>query len=348
MQSAEPITVTPKMRTWVAAYIRSHRKPGIISIDVKKSHFNEDFFTQFNVSPRMVIHALIREGFLEGADRPGVGKQKASFAIWLVEDKGSRKGPRTIVYRQQPHTQPRSEIKSERKETMPASATSSSVSFEPKYAFEKIPHPKTGEVNVLGTIQYLMECIWKQMPADAHKDGGYSLSDFSLTALMTNAGMPNAQRPELSRILQEMGLVRTYSKRAKRRTWGVLDKSAVRFFVTEELYLQARDALLERGARNNEMYSLRRQLESAGSSAVSEVTKDAVTHPVSTDETLVTTFEDEAIEALAQAERLADELKAAKARIDALEKELAARPTSAEAARQALADRLDALKKQSN
>lgn len=62
-------------------------------------------------------------------------------------------------------------------------------------------------------------------------------------------------------------------------------------------------------------------------------------------------FGDEAVEILAEAERLAEELQKAQQRITELEAELAKRPTSAEAmeqaAKQVLQERIAALKKAS-
>lgn len=80
------VTVSEKMKEWVAGYIRSHRKKGTISIHVVYSKFNADFRATFNADPQVVIRLMEASGFLKGC------RAKGGYSIWLAEDSGKGKG----------------------------------------------------------------------------------------------------------------------------------------------------------------------------------------------------------------------------------------------------------------
>lgn len=331
------INVSEKMKEWVAGYIRSHRREGEISIHVVYSKFNEDFRETFGIDPVVMVNLLVADGFIKK------GPTKGGVSIWLPEDEG--KG-RQRSFR--PHklevNGTATQIKNESAapthgngEPEMTKTKKEEITIEPYYNFERVPHPETGEVNVLELIRYIMKYIDQKLPAKPEMDGGYSVVRVNVGAALRECGLSSGAVPGLHAIMQNMGLLKHVSK----DTWRVLHTKAVSYFITTQSYLLAREQWLKHTARNKEVSDLRRQLQQPAGEVTTSETK--------TDSTL---FDDEAIEILAEAERLVDELHKAQTYIaeleterDQLQGELATRPTSVDAAKQALQERLAALRK---
>lgn len=334
------VKIDEKMKEWIAGYIRSHRREGAISLHVVYSKFNEDFKATFGTDPVMVVNLLCADGFIKKGPTTG------GVSIWLPEDEG--KGKRRPFHPKKPkacnaatktiNNQSPTPAKQQGEDEMKKNETpKEDITIEPHYSFEKVPHPETGEVNVLELIRYIMKHIDKKLPAKPDMDGGYAVVKVNVGAALRECGLSSGAVPGLSAILQNMGLL----KHVNMDTWRVLHTKAVSYFVTEQSYLLARDQWLKHTARNQEISCLRRKLQQTDGDVASSETKINST-----------LFDDETIEILDQAERIAEELKKAETRIgeleaerDQLQKDLAERPTSVDAAKEALRERLAALKK---
>ncbi len=347
------VIVNDKMKEWVAAYIRAHRKENCISIHVVFSKFNEDFKRTFNIDPQAAIQLLMAEGFIKGSQARG------GFSIWLPEDSGKGNG-RPFRSRQQPaktelvsaaeKTEPPVipaqtgdvEMKREKeKETAP-------VVIEHRYTYEQIPHPETGKVDVLDLIRHIMKTIAGILPKNPEMDGGYALVRFSVTDVLQKAGVERGQCADFSLVLQAMSLLKSYEG----RTWGVLHSRAAEYFITPRSYLVARKALEDRRERYGETRKFREQIAEleAKLAAVSPVDTAIVSTTVVPNNNNVS-FETEAIEALAEAERLGEELAQVRAQLtevqaerDQLIQQLSERPQQAEVIKEAFRERLSALK----
>lgn len=335
------VNVSEKMKEWVAGYIRSHRREGAISIHVVYSKFNEDFKATFGIDPVMVVNLLAADGFIKK------GPSKGGVSIWLPEDEGKGKrrpfrtrketlnGTAAPTTKNQPT--PSADQNGESEMTKTKTETKKDITIEPYYNFEKVPHPETCEVNVLELIQYIMKHIDQKLPAEPKMDGGYAVVKVNVGAALRECGLSSGAVPGLNAIMQNMGLL----KHVNKDTWRVLHTKAASYFITAQSYLLAREQWLKHTARNKVVSDLKRQLQQSGGVAATSETK-----------TNSTLFDDEALEFLAEAERLAEELQKAQQRIaeleaerDKLQTELAERPTSVDAAKQALQERLAALKK---
>lgn len=335
------VNVSEKMKEWVAGYIRSHRREGAISIHVVYSKFNEDFKATFGIDPVMVVNLLAADGFIKK------GPSKGGVSIWLPEDEG--KGKRRPFRPRKPEVNstvtPTTENQStqsadqngETEMTKMKTETNKGNIIEPHYNFEKVAHPETGEVNVLELIRYIMKHIDQKLPAKPEMDGGYAVVKVNVGAALRECGLSSGAVPGLNAIMQNMGLL----KHVNKDTWRVLHTKAVSYFITAQSYLLAREQWQKYTARNKEVADLRRLLQQSDGAAATFETK---THS--------TLFDDETLEILAEAERVADELQKAQQRItqleaerDELQTELAGRPASVDAAKEALRERLAALKK---
>jgi len=335
------VIVNEKMMSWTRDYIRSHRNEGVISIHVVFSKFNEDFRATFKIDPVVAVRLMIGSGHLKGAPSRG------GFSIWLPEDEGNGKrrpfrpsnpkaGAISVDTNQnQPaipvHQNGDHEMKNEKK--------NEDTAVDPHYAFEKIPHPETGKVDVLELIRYIMQHFHEKLPQKPEMDGGYAIIKLQIYDALGDVGVPTGSRPEISRILQEMALIKSYG----RSQWGVLHNRAANYFISAKSYNVAKQATIERNKRNSKMARLEKKLKQF---------EDSVVVHTDTSVNNSTSFEDEAVLALAEAERLAEELEKSKTHAAQLElecarltSELAARPSSAEAAKLALQERLAALKK---
>ena len=337
------IIVNDKIKEWVAAYIRTHRKETCISIHVVFSKFNEDFKRTFNIDPQAAVQLLMAEGFLKGS------QAKGGFSIWLPEDSGKGNG-RPFRSRQKPaEAKP---VSVAEKTEQPASPVQTGevemkkkladVEIDHRFAYEQIPHPETGVVDVLGLIKYIMEHATKRLPKDRDMDGGYVVHQPKFVHLFKDVNLPDAVRPDLVHVMMRMGLFKKYT----RETWGVLHPKAAEYFVTARSYLAARDAFKEHQERNREISNLRKLVEEFKAARGVSALVTEVSVPVST-----TSFEDEAVEALAEAERLGEELARTTARLAEVEAErtllaqqLSERPHQAEVIKQAFHERLTALK----
>lgn len=252
------VIVNDKMKEWTAAYIRSHRIVGRISIHVVFSKFNEDFRATFKIDPQVAVNLMMKNGFLKG--RPA----KSGFSIWLPEDEGqgcgrpflSRKSISGTSVSQMNQIQPEALVEQTGDVEM-AKSKLDEVVIDPKYHYETIPHPVTGEVGVLNVVRHIMAKIEEALPKDVPMDGGYAVAKISITGVMKGCGIEEGQRPEFSRILQEMALIKCYTSGGNSRLWGVLHIRAVEYFITSRAYLAARNALEERRARNSEIIRLR-------------------------------------------------------------------------------------------
>ncbi len=353
------VIVNDKMKEWVAAYIRAHRVESCISIHVVYSKFNEDFRATFKTDPFTVVQLMIAAGFLNGCPAKG------GFSIWLPEDAG--KGQRRPFHpRPKPASAPVAPVvKKTEMPALPAQKGESEmkkklkdvVAIEPTYAFERIPHPETGVVDVLALIQYIMEGAVKHLPSGAEIDGGYFVSGISLNKLFEDIGVPESVRPQLTHIMSRMGLLKKYG----RMSWGLLEKKALAFFITPRLYIMARDSYIAHTTRNHEIARLRVRLEKlTASPRIREST--AVAESTSSGSA---SFEGEAMELLAEAERISEErarvqetlktvegelakvretLKVVESERDKLALELKSRPAPAEVYRQEFSDRIAKLK----
>lgn len=336
------ITINEEMKKWVAEYIRFHRKEGTISIHVVFSKFNENFETTFKIDPQVATKLLIADGFLKGCPAKG------GFSIWLPEDAG--KGQRRPF---------RSRTK--QNEAKHQSATPENQSGEtemkkinePYYAFEKLPHPETGKVDILEMISYIMQHLSTKLPTNPDMDGGYAIGSIKLVDSMQEAGIPRGQCPEMSRILQEMALVKRYSH----SQWGVLDTKALRYFITARSYNIAKDEMLGRHQRNSTIAKLRRKVKKLSGQDV-ESSLPAEPSESSSSKIEGISYEEEAIQALIEVEELTEALNKAKEQIVELEKErdnlvvernnltteLVKRSASTDAGKQAFHERLEAAK----
>jgi hypothetical protein len=216
------------------------------------------------------------------------------------------------------------------------------------YNYEKVPHPKTGKVGNLELIKYIVAELSARWTVSPERDGGYTICKLSMTTNMLEIGVPSGARPALSRIMQEMGLIKCYGY----SNWGVLDLAAAEYFITKSSYIVAEKAMQKRHLRNKEIATLRKQL------AKSADQPQSTTVPAEPVSGVTESFEEEAIEALVEAERLADVVEAQKAAIAAQEEkyeaiqaenaaikaELNARPVALTAAKVALSERIKLLK----
>jgi len=335
------VNVSEKMKEWVAGYIRSHRREATISIHAVYSKFNEDFKATFGIDPVLVVNLLAAYGFIKK------GPSKGGVSIWLPEDEGKGKrrpfrprkaevnGTAASTTKNQPT--PSADQNGESEMTKTKSETKEQITIEPHYSFEKVPHPETSEVNVLELIRHLMKHLASKFPGKPEMDGGYAIMKLSLSGVGVECGLTTSDMVGLTAIMQHMGLVRLYGK----STWGVLHTKAADYFITARSYELARKKWSEGTKRNAEMVKLQKKLQEPEGDVTTSETKASSTM-----------FNDEALEFLAEAERLAEELQKAQQRIaeleaerDKLQTELAERPTSVDAAKQALQERLAALKK---
>jgi hypothetical protein len=333
------VSVSEQMKDWVAGYIRSHRREGAISIHVVYSNFNYDFKETFSIDPGAAVQLMIAEGFLKG------NHAKGGFSIWLPEDEGKGRSRPFRPHKKEvngaatPATknQPSADQNGESEMTKTKTETKEDTIIEPVYAFEKVPHPKTGKIDVLDLIRYIMEGIAGNIPNKPDMDGGYAKIKQSAKQLFADIGLPEAVRPDLWQIMQSMALVRPHG----RGQWGILHSRAAEYFITPCAYKIALQKYKEHQQRNREIASLRQQLQ--------QLRAGVATSEAKTSSTL---FDDEALEILVEAELLAEELAKAQQRIteleaerDKLQIELATRPTSVDAAKEALRERLAALKR---
>ena len=336
------VTVSEKMKEWVTGYIRSHRKEGTISVHVVYSKFNEDFRATFKADPQVAIRLMEASGFLKGCP------SKGGYSIWLTEDAGKGKG-RPYRSRTPQDNGAVASATTETKSAMPIdqkqetgeiemkTKTKDDISIEPHYAFEKIPHPETGKVDVLELIRHIMKQLDESLPNKPDMDGGYSVIKMQIYDALGDAGIPSGSRPELSRIMQEMALLKCYGK----SQWGVLHNKAANYFVTARSYIVAKEATMERRKRNQKIARLENKVKKLESSTTqTQVTPSA-------DDDLV-------VEALALSELYEEERDAAKAANSQLEtlveelstqvRQLEGKLANREDARTALAEQIAAKK----
>lgn len=253
------VIVSEKMMSWTRDYIRSHRNEGVISIHVVFSKFNEDFRATFKIDPVVAVRLMIESGRLKGAPSRG------GFSIWLPEDGGNgqrrsfrpskpKAGAISVdINQKQPaipvHQNGESEMKNEKK--------NEDTVIDPYYAFEKIPHPETGKVDVLELIRYIMQHFHEKLPQKPEMDGGYAIIKLNIFDALGDVGIPTGSRPDMSRVLQEMALIKCYG----RSQWGVLHSRAADYFISAKSYVVARQAMLERNQRNSRMARLEKKVE---------------------------------------------------------------------------------------
>lgn len=290
----------------------------------------------------------MREGFIKG--RPARG----GFSIWLPEDAGNDPG-RSIPSNSSTVTKAGEQNKSKSQLVKPAKQTEGNevklavpkvgTTVEPQYVFERLQHPETGEVGVLDIIRYIMKYLDGQLPNNPKMDGGYSLVKMQIYDALGGAGIPPGSRPELSRIMQEMGLIKRYSK----SKWGVLVDQASEYFITRASYDVAKAAMLVRRKRNQKLARLEQKLTMLenGNADKAEVSKEGTP-----------SFKEHAVKALKEAKRFADALAEAKTSISiltlerdqltkevvVLKKQLAERPTSDDSMAKAMDNLLAELK----
>jgi len=347
------VTVSEKMKEWVAGYIRSHRKEGTISIHVVRSKFNEDFRATFKADPQVAIRLMEASGFLKGCP------SKGGYSIWLTEDAGKGKGrpyrsrtSRVNGAAASATTETKSagpiEQKEEKKEI---EMNAEEKKVEPHYAFEKRPHPETGQIDVLELIRYIVSFIQAHLPDEPVKDGPYSLSKLNVGGLLQECGLSAGDVPGMHRVLQNMGLIKNYNSGP---CWGVLTGDLAAQFITADLYLQARQRWVKHADRNKEIAGLRKQLEVLPVSATE-------TNPKEPKSTQVSSFysEDEVLQLLAEVDELTNALETTKKEItelqtknegiaierDKLAAELATRPASTDVVKMMIEERLVAAKK---
>lgn len=300
--------ITDKMRTWIVDYIRTHRADGYVGIHVVYSKFNENFRRTFGEDPRGILNDLKAEGFL--AAKPVRG----GACIWLpgdAKEREERLANETVE-----------DVKTEGE--LPAPESAQEVPQE--YAFEQIPHPETGEVGVITLLHYILSHLDQRTPpasTESPEDyGHYTLRAISLSEELKRCGVTSSNCPPLMQIMQEMAVV-VYVRRG---LWGVVKPKLAEGFLTLALYNRAREKFLKE-KRQNEKRRKHAQ-PTAQQSKQSEMN-----------------FEEEALTALARAEELAEELKAAQKRIGELEAELETRRSDAETVKAALQERIAALKR---
>lgn len=310
------VSVNEKMKNWVRDYIRTNREQGCISIHCIFSKFNENFEAMFGLDPRAATTLMIAEGFLFG--RPSF----KGFSIWLPEDSGKGKS-RPSRSRQPIDVTPQAAIAVATVETQLEQSTTTDqkkqngeiemeeMTFgeteEFHYAFERIVDPETGKVIAIQVLLHrIVSLLATKLPTNPEMDGGYAIGKIKFTNALKEAGVPRGQCPEISRILQEMCLVRPYG----RGQWGVLHTKAANYFITARSYEHAKGELLARQRRNAEITKLRMKLK-----AVLAKPDEVVSAPVSLSPAVL---DEEAITALLEAERIAMELLVANTRIEEL------------------------------
>lgn len=303
--------ITNQMRAWIADYIRTHRTDGYIGIHVVYSKLNENFRRTFGEDPRQVLNDLKKEGFL--LSKPVRG----GACIWLPEDAKERE--------KQLADETANNV-NELESPTPVPAQEGPQ----EYAFEQIPHPETGAVDVVALLRYIVHHLDQHTPLAPTENpedyGHYTLHTVSLSEELKKCGIENSKRPPLMQIMQEMAVVCYF----RRGLWGVLKTELAEGFMTPALYNRAREKFLKEKRQN----------------AVKR--KKHVKPTLQQTEQGDVNFEEEAVAAVARAEELAEELKAARQRIGELEAELATRSVSdATAVKAALSERIAALKKQS-
>lgn len=323
------IIIDEKIKSWIACYIRSHRKSRQISIHVVYSKFNENFRREFKVNPKTVIQLLIADGFLKG------NQAKGGFSIWPPEDEHQY---------QQINGTAANAIKSEQPKKLATHKGEHEVNENtiiPHYAFERIPHPQTGKVDVLELIRHIMQQLSDKLSSNPEMDGGFAIGKINLVKTLHESGIPSGQLPEISRIMQEMALIKCYG----RSQWGVLHTKAATYFITARSYNIAKKTMLERHKRNKKIAALQKKVEKLENRGPSPTNETFVA-------TSTTSFKKEAIEALAEAELLAEDLQMAKTHIKNLEAErdklvtdIKKRPAEDEIVKRAFQERLTALKR---
>ncbi len=341
------VTVSGKMKEWVAEYIRSHRKEGTISIHVVYSKFNEDFRKTFKADPQVAIRLLQESGFLKGC--PTIG----GYSIWLAEDAG--KGKRRPYRARTP--QDNGATAGAVTETLSTSSIKQTgenemrdVSIEPQYVYEKIPHPETGKVDVLEFLRYIMKRFDKLLPDKSEMDGPYFVIKMGIYDFFKDVGIPHGAWPELSRIMREMALIKHY----ERSQWGVLKGDVADYFITARSYLVAKEAMMERHRRNRKIVQLEKALEKLSVSTAevgSDITQSAGTSSGYS--------EDDVLQLMAEVDDLTKALDTVKQQMaelqtkcdgltterDKLAAENAARPSSVDVVKQMIEERLAAARK---
>jgi len=338
------VTVNDKMKEWVAAYIRAHRTEGCISIHVVFSKFNENFKATFGVDPIMIVSLMIEEGFLKGMPA------KKGFSIWLPEDSGKGNGR---PFRSQQKTVDAVEtavVKNEKLSAVPAENGGHKMKILKgdiiiSRGFESLSHPETGEVDILKLIGYVATKLWEMFPSKPNIDGGYRVGKMNLFPCMVAAGIPREKCDPISRIMQEMAMVKKYPK----SQWGVIHPSAIVYFLTPSLYNIAKDAMFWRDQRNAEIAKLRQKLVTLTGSRENEPKSERALPAVVTD--VGASFEEEAIKALATAERLSEELAKVRSMLAVVENErdklitqIREQPVAANLVKQAFNERLAAVR----
>jgi hypothetical protein len=229
---------------------------------------------------------------------------------------------------------------------MKTEAKNHETSIEPHYRFEKLSHPETGKVDILEIIRYFMNHLNSNLPNDPEVDGGYSIISMSINKMFADAGIASGH-PELSRIMQEMALIKSYG----RSQWGVLSSKVPNCFVTARSYVVARDAMIERQKRNHKSTRLAKQVKQPKKAGKSS---GLISSSASGD-----SYEEEAVQALIEVEELTTLLGKSKKYSNELEQErdaliterdklvveLAQFPSSVDAAKQAFYERIEAAKK---
>lgn len=184
------------------------------------------------------------------------------------------------------------------------------ATIEPHYNFEKVPHPKTGEVNVLELIRYTMKHIHSMCGDELEMDGGYAIVKLNVSSILNECGLPTGAVPGFQAVMQNMGLL----KCANKHTWRVIHSDANEYFITAQAYLLAREQWVKHKARNKEVTDLRKALKEA-----QQLGQAQSGTPVQSSD-----GDELAVEALALAEQYEEERDAAKVRVSELETELAA------------------------
>jgi len=348
------VTVSEKMKEWVAGYIRSHRKEGTISVHVVYSKFNEDFRATFKADPQVAIRLMEASGFLKGCP------SKGGYSIWLTEDAGKGKGrpyrsrtSRVNGAAASATTETKSAMPIEQKQETGEIEMKKEEKTEQRYSFEKVPHPETGEVNIVELIRYVVKHLHSIVPQNPERDGGYDVVPLSLTDEGQKCGFSASDMIPLGTILQHMGLVKKYGGRSKdmKVFWGVMHKNVARDFVTHRSYELALQKWLSDCNRRNEVTKLRKQLEAPAA----EVSVDAtqLAEPSSG------FSEKEVLDLIGEVDDLTKALETVKHQVvelqtqcagltterDTLAAEIAARPSSTDAVKLMMEERLAAAKK---
>ncbi len=208
------------------------------------------------------------------------------------------------------------------------------------YAYEKLVHPVSGEVDILAILKFIAAKAEKAVldTGDYRQEGAFVMGRIRLTALIHEHKELKKSASALIAIMQHMGLVRNLTGTRSSSSWMIASSDYVSALTIQEAYLYGRRKYQQDCTVSGRIRRLSRKLEQLETSQA---------EPTAT--TSDPDLEEVALQAMAAAETHAEEreklsvqLGEAQSKIQELESQLQDRRTSSA---EFLKQRLEELKK---